>query len=137
MSTNFCVIYNDALVKSVGRLSVCRGVAVSGAHTLCVGIIAHHMGFQVCLGSGFDYPAQAPPGERGRGGQMRMGRICDGVRELLRCTTGRIGTTLASGRVRSGAAQHRVLRRNRAAERCCDAALDSAAQRRCCAAHHR
>lgn len=58
-----------------------------------------------------------------------MRRICDGARELLRCTTGRVGTTLASGRVRSGAVRDRVLRRNRAAGQCCSAALDSAAQR--------
>ena len=102
-----------------------------------MGIIAHHVGIEVRLEIEIDYPAQAPPGERGRGSQMRMGRICDGTYELSRCITGQIGTTLASGRVRSGAVRYRVLRCNRAAEQCCGAALDSAMQRRCCAVHHR
>lgn len=88
MSTNFCVIYNDACGKSADCMSYRQS-------RLSVSIIMHHMENQSGLESEFDYPAQAPSGERGRGGQMRMGRIYSRPAELLRCTTGRIGTTTA------------------------------------------
>ena len=81
--------------QTTASAAVSERAAVRQTDALRGGIIVHHMENVVRVGIEIDYPAQKPSGERGGGGQTRMRLIYSRPAELLRCTTGRIGTRTA------------------------------------------